>query len=120
MLLAAASKPALDVSANIVSSPTYARDAARRIKELLDSDAPSGVYHVANGGACSWYEFALEIFRQAGRTVEVRPRVETEEAEGIRRPLYTPLASIKLEPLRPWREALRDYLGEEGALAQEG
>jgi dTDP-4-dehydrorhamnose reductase len=120
MILAAKTRPVLDVSANVVSSPTYASDAARKIREILEKDAPSGVYHVANGGACSWYEFALEIFRQAGLAVEVRPRVETEEAEGIKRPLYTPLASVKLEPLRHWREALRDYLGEEGALAKEG
>jgi dTDP-4-dehydrorhamnose reductase len=119
MLHAARTRPALDVSVNVVSSPTYARDAARKIKELLETDVPSGVYHVANGGACSWYEFALEIFRQAGLAVEVRPRVETEEAEGIKRPLYTPLASVKLEPMRHWREALRDYLGEEGVLAKE-
>jgi len=120
MLLAAKTKPALDVSANVVSSPTYARDAARKIKELLEEDAPSGIYHVANSGACSWYDFALEIFRQAGLAVEVRPRVETEEAEGIKRPLYTPLASVKVAPLRHWKEALREYLSEEKVLAKEG
>lgn len=119
MLLAAGSRPALEVSANIVSSPTSARDAARKIRELLERDAPSGIYHVANGGAVSWYEFAREIFRQAGLTVEVRPRQETEEAEGLKRPLATPLASVKGASLRPWTEALRDYLGEEGALAKE-
>ncbi len=77
MLLAAKTKPVLDISANVVSSPTYARDAARKIKELLEKDAPSGVYHVANSGACTWHDFAVEIFRQAGLAVEVRPRVET-------------------------------------------
>ncbi len=120
MLLAARTRPLVEVSANVVSSPTYARDAARKIKELLAKDAPSGIYHVANSGACSWYEFALEIFRQAGVAVEVRPRLEAAEAEGIKRPLYTPLTSAKLEPLRHWKEALTDYLSEEAALAKEG
>ncbi|OGD20680.1 MAG: dTDP-4-dehydrorhamnose reductase [Candidatus Aminicenantes bacterium RBG_16_63_16] len=119
MLLAAKTRPVVEVSANVISNPTYARDAARKIKMLLEEDAPSGVYHIANSGPCSWYEFAREIFRQAGIAVEVKPRTETEEAEGIKRPLFTPLASVKTEPLRHWKEALGDYLGEEADFAKE-
>lgn len=119
MLLAADTRREVEVSVNVISSPTYARDAALRIQELLEVDAPSGIYHIANGGACSWYEFAVEIFAQAGLAVKVRPRQETEDGEGVKRPLSTPLASVKIEPLRPWKAALADYLAEEAALAKE-
>ena len=117
MLEAARTKDRVAVSANIVSSPTYAVDAAARIREILTSGAPPGIYHITNGGACSWHDFAAEIFRRTGASIRLEPRIETPELEGgLRRPLNTALRSLRLPPLRPWQEALGDYLVEEGAL----
>jgi dTDP-4-dehydrorhamnose reductase len=117
MLEAARTKDRIAVSSNIVSSPTYAVDAAVRIREILESGAPSGIYHVSNAGDCSWHDFAAEIFRRIGASIRLDGRIETPEIEGgLRRPLNTALRSVRTTPLRPWREALEDYLEEEGAL----
>ncbi len=114
MLEAARTRPRIAVSSNIVSSPTYAPDAALRIREMLETGIPPGVYHVTNDGQCSWHDFAAEVFAQIGAGIVLEPRIETPELEGgLRRPLRTALRSVKARPLRHWREALRDYLREE-------
>jgi dTDP-4-dehydrorhamnose reductase len=118
MLEAAGTKDRVAVSSNIFLSPTYAPDAAVRIREIFEAGSPPGVYHVTNDGACSWHEFAAEIFRQTGATINLEERIETPELEGgLRRPLYTVLRSLKTRPMRPWQEALENYLKEEGVLA---
>jgi dTDP-4-dehydrorhamnose reductase len=118
MLEAARTKDRVAVSSNIYMSPTYAADAAVRIRELLETGAPPGVYHITNAGACSWHEFAAEIFRLIGSPIRLEERIETPElVGGLRRPLNTALRSVRTSPLRPWREALADYLREEGAIS---
>ena len=120
MLEAARTRDHVAVSSNIFTSPTYARDAAVRIREILEAGFSPGVYHVANDGACSWYEFAAEIFRRTGAAIKLEERIETPELEGgLRRPLYTVLRSLKTWPMRPWQEALGDYLSEEDAASGE-
>jgi dTDP-4-dehydrorhamnose reductase len=114
MLEAARTRDRVAVSSNIFFSPTYAPDAAARVREILEAGSPPGVYHVTNDGACSWHEFAAEIFRRAGAAIKLEARIETPEIEGgLRRPLYSVLRSLKARPLRPWQEALGDYLSEE-------
>jgi dTDP-4-dehydrorhamnose reductase len=119
MLEAARTRDRMAVSSNIFTSPTYARDAAVRICEILEAGFSPGVYHVANDGACSWHEFAAEIFRRTGAAIKLEERIETPELEGgLRRPLYTVLRSLKTRPMRPWQEALGDYLSEEDAASK--
>ncbi|HEX2695810.1 MAG TPA: dTDP-4-dehydrorhamnose reductase [Acidobacteriota bacterium] len=116
MLEAARTKDRVAVSSNIFSSPTYAVDAAVRIREMLEAGAPPGVYHVTNDGECSWHDLAAAVFDEIGAGIALEPRIETPELEGgLRRPLRTALRSLKAKPLRPWREALKDYLEEERA-----
>jgi dTDP-4-dehydrorhamnose reductase len=107
------------VSVNITSSPTYARDAARLVRELVEGVHPPGIYHGSNGGFCTWHEFAVEIFHLIGSGTPVEEIVETEELAGVRRPLYSPIVSIKLPPARSWKEALVEYLRDEGYPLQE-
>jgi len=119
MLEAARTRDRVAVSSNIFTSPTYARDAAVRIREILEAGFSPGVYHVANDGACSWHEFAAEVFRRTGAAIKLEERIETPELEGgLRRPLYTVLRSLKTWPMRPWQEALGDYLREEDAASK--
>jgi dTDP-4-dehydrorhamnose reductase len=114
MLEAARTRSRVAVSSNIFSSPTYAPDAAARIRDILEGGYPPGIYHVSNSGGCSWFEFAAEIFRRTGATIRLEERTETPDIEGgLRRPRYTVLRSIKIPPLRPWQEALADNLAEE-------
>lgn len=112
MLSLARTKPSLQVTSNIICSPTYTYDAALKIKEIIEGNYPSGIYHVVNSGQCSWYEFAREIFRLSGLKVKVEPKEEEATQAGVTRPLYSVLTSRKLKPLRPWPEALKAYLEE--------
>lgn len=107
----------LKVVADQIGSPTYTRDLAFAIRSLVQ-EAPYGTYHVTNDKVCSWYEFAQEIFRQAGIPAKVQPVPSSEYIRPARRPLNSRLSSKSLTQagiplLRPWQEALGDYLREE-------
>ena len=90
-------------------SPTYARDLAEGIAEILDSRL-YGLYHVTNSGSCSWYEFTREIFRLSGIEVEVHPVPSSEYPLPAPRPANGVLSTLGSPELRHWREALADYL----------
>ncbi len=101
-----------------IGTPTYTLDLARLLVDMLQTEA-YGYYHATNeGGFISWYEFACEIFRQAGKKVNVIP-VTTEEY-GISkavRPKNSRLNKAKLLDagfllLPPWQDALARYLKE--------
>jgi dTDP-4-dehydrorhamnose reductase len=100
-------------------TPSYTKDVAAALAELVRTDA-SGVVHVTNAGECSWYVFAVEIFRLAGVSADVRPIPSTEFGAAARRPAYSVLTSDVLanhgvpKP-RSWKEALAAYLVERTA-----
>ena len=99
-----------------IGTPTYTYDLARLLVDMIGTDK-YGYYHVTNeGGYISWYEFTLEIFRQAGYTTKVVP-VTTEEygLSKAARPANSRLDKSKLvemgfEPLPDWRDAVSRYL----------
>jgi dTDP-4-dehydrorhamnose reductase len=103
---------------DIVMSPTWTADAAGLLLDLLARSAPPGIYHCSNEGACSWREFADEIFAQCGLTVRAQPIKSSDVGGRARRPAYSALASERLGSLglraRPWRDALADYLRAKG------
>jgi dTDP-4-dehydrorhamnose reductase len=119
--LAAARRPVRVVDDQVVS-PTSARDLARATYDLLrlaSDERPGyhGLYHITNGGQCSWYEFATAIFAEAELAVDLSPTSSAAFAAAAQRPRFSVLASSRLQrlglpPLRPWREALREYLAE--------
>lgn len=111
MIKRAASQPLLKIVDDEIVSPTYTRDLAEKIVELIEERA-TGTFHVTNSGHCSWYEFAREIFCQLGTEVEIEPVKSTAQVKA-RRPRFSALASQRLDkPLRPWTEALKAYLVE--------
>lgn len=102
-------------------TPTYAADLAEAILEL--AEAEPGIYHFANSGTTSWFEFAEEIARFASELglFEARPRIEAvssaEYKDSVVRPPFSALATEKAavalgRPPRPWQEALRDFMVE--------
>lgn len=102
-----------------ITAPTWARDVAETLARLLPrlraGQAPSGLYHVTNSGACSWYEFARTALELAGVRAEVGAVSTGELGARAPRPAYSVLANARLaalgEPaLRPWRAALEAYL----------
>ncbi len=99
-----------------VGSPTYTVDLANLMLELMQTDK-YGTYHATNAGVCSWYEFAVEIFKQVGMDVKVNPLTSDQFPRPAKRPAYSVLSKKKLEeagltPLRDWKEALAAYLAE--------
>jgi len=105
---AAAGEP-LSVVDDQVISPTAARDMAERVLLLLERDAPPGIYHAANAGRCSWFEFARAVLDLAGLSAEVSRRSSAGDA--VKRPrcsvlLHTTSTALGLPPARSWREAL--------------
>jgi dTDP-4-dehydrorhamnose reductase len=107
---AKAGKP-LKVVSDQVGSPTATLDLARAIRQLLDSEI-EGLFHVANAGACSRYEFARAILDGQAEVMAVRssemPRPAPRPANSSLR--STRWAAAGMAPLRSWQEALSEYL----------
>lgn len=110
----------LRVVCDQIGTPTYTLDLARLLADMIESDK-YGYYHATNeGGYISWYDFACEIFRQAGLPVQV-DAVTTAEygASKAARPFNSRLDKSKLAengftPLPEWKDALSRYLRELG------
>lgn len=103
-----------------VLTPTYAKDLAEKIKELMQTKA-YGLYHITNSGQCSWYEFASKIFELLDLKPDFKPIASAEYGARAPRPAYSVLAHkalqrLGLADLRPWPEALEAYLKEKGHL----
>ena len=101
-----------------IGTPTYTLDLARLLVDMILTDK-YGYYHATNeGGYISWYEFACEIFRQAGKNMHVIPVTTAEYGlSKAARPFNSRLDKAKLtdagfEPLPHWQDALARYLKE--------
>jgi len=93
-----------------LTSPTYAPDLAKRTREIVENHPP-GIYHGANSGVCTWYDFAAEIFKQIGRIDIKLNRVGSDTyPRPAKRPVCSILLNTKLPPARSWQEALSEYL----------
>ncbi len=114
MLNLAAKNSTLKVVNDQIGTPTSTVDLARAIYALLATDA-YGTYHGTCQGQCSWYDFACEIFRQAGTQVKVLPVTTDEFPRPAKRPAYSVLDNYMLrmtigDPMRNWQNALADYI----------
>jgi dTDP-4-dehydrorhamnose reductase len=97
-----------------VLTPTYTWDLANQIKELIKTDN-FGLFHVTSHGACSWFEFAKQIFELLNIKVKIKAVKSEEFPSKVKRPAYSVLKNAKLEKLgidkmRHWKVALKDYL----------
>jgi dTDP-4-dehydrorhamnose reductase len=115
MLRVAGERDSLKVKDDEFISPTYARDLAEGIAGIIEAGR-YGLYHLTNAGSCSWYEFTREIFRLAGVETEVVPIPGSEYPLPAARPANGVLSSLGSPELRPWSEALADYLEREDVL----
>jgi dTDP-4-dehydrorhamnose reductase len=113
ILQAANSQPELKVVADQIGSPTYTKDLASAIRELVRLDA-HGILNITNSGTCSWFEFAKETLQRAGRSTPVLPITSAEAGRPARRPAYSVLSPKASSTcgiaLRSWQEALQAYL----------
>ncbi len=106
----------LKVVSDQVGCPTYAKDLAKAIKEIIDKKSEKyGIYHVTNKGEVSWYEFAKKIFEIKKIEIKVNPCTSEEFPRPAPRPHYSVLNNQKwinagFTPLRNYEEALKEYL----------
>lgn len=116
MLRLGKERGAVSVVDDQIGSPTYTFDLARLVVDMIQSDK-YGVYHATNEGICSWYEFACEIFKQAGLHVEVTPVDSTQFPAKAKRPSNSRMSKGELDKngfdrLPTWQDALSRYLKE--------
>ena len=101
-----------------IFSPTYTRDLAAKIAQLINTEY-YGIFHITNKDACSWYEFAREILRLTGSKTPVTPITSDQYPQKAKRPNFSVLDNYHLrllgmDDMRPWPEALAEYLKEKG------
>ena len=102
------------VVTDISFSPSYTLHVAQAIRRIVERGA-YGIYHVTNGGACTWHEFAVEILRQAGLGADVAQTTSGEFPTLAKRPKYSPLAHVaserlELPPMPRWQDGVAAYL----------
>ncbi|RCW47567.1 dTDP-4-dehydrorhamnose reductase [Paenibacillus prosopidis] len=114
MLNIASERDRVKVVADQIGSPTYTRDLAAFLLELVETDY-YGIFHASNSGSCSWFEFAKAIFEESGMNILVEPCTTADFPRPALRPAYSVMdqSAIRiygLQTLRPWKEALSEYL----------
>lgn len=116
MLRLGKERGAVSVVNDQIGSPTYTYDLAKLVLDMIQSDK-YGTYHATNEGICSWYEFACEIFKQAGMNVQVTPVSSDEFPTKAKRPCNSRMDKTELDRngfdrLPTWQDALHRYLKE--------
>lgn len=120
MITKAKKNEPLSVVDDMWMTPTYTKDAAKVMQEIIEKRLPFGIYHASNQGRCTWFQFAQEIMRLAGLTSTLKPIETSQQQTKARRPAFSVLRSKKLQTYgiqaREWKEALADYMVEKGHL----
>jgi len=91
-------------------SPTYAPDLADFTRQLVEQNLPYGIYHGANSGSCTWFEWAKEIFNILESGPKIMAVSGSEFPRPAKRPMYSELINTKTKLQRSWQEALKEYL----------
>ena len=101
---------------DIYMSPTYTKDLAAMLSEIVENNLPFGIYHVSNEGSCSWFEFAKNILNFLGTNTQIEPVKSKDFNKKAKRPKRTVLANTKIESLglkmRTWESALEEFISK--------
>ncbi len=96
---------------------TYSPDLARATRKMIEANLKAGIYHVVNEGAATWYEGVKELYNLLRLDAEIIPVASEEFPRPAPRAASSVLVNTKLDksiaPLRPWQEALKEYLKKE-------
>ncbi len=105
-------RPKLKIVNDQFGKPTYTKDLAQATNDLLGKKAPFGTYHLVNEPATSWYEFAKKIIelKYPQSKKAIIPVASEEFPRPAKRPHYSILLNTKRPRLRPWQDALGEYL----------
>ena len=133
-------KDSLSIINDQIGSPTYTGDLVEIIRQIIRAQdlglrasvisqnlnpktqnlspkpqVPYGLYHFSGTGACSWYDFAKEIFKQTNTKIKLNPVTSDQYPQKAKRPAYSYMDKSKIEKalgvlVRPWQEMLAEYL----------
>jgi dTDP-4-dehydrorhamnose reductase len=114
MLRLSQTRDTLSLVSDQQGRPTFTTDLAATVIALLSIPA-TGIFHVANSGSCTWFDFAQEVFRQTKRSITLHPILTEQYPTPAQRPAYSVMAETRLEqlgipPLPAWQDALARYL----------
>ena len=103
-----------------VGSPTWTVHLAEGLVELAERRGDVGILHATGGGACSWYDLAVEVFDRAGVRCRVLPTTSDRFPRPARRPAYSVLGTERDEApvLPPWQDGVAAYLSEKAVVAR--
>jgi dTDP-4-dehydrorhamnose reductase len=97
-----------------VVSPSYVPDVVRTVRQMINVDAPFGLYHAVSSGYCTWLELALEIGSALGVDLRVTGVPADAVPSATRRPRFCALSNEKTAALVPggetWQEAVHRYV----------
>ncbi|MFH1744670.1 MAG: dTDP-4-dehydrorhamnose reductase [bacterium] len=110
MLDLAGKREFLDLVDEEKSCFTYTPDLARATRDLIESKKGSGIYHLTNSSACTWYEAGCELFKIAGKDIKINKITGDKLPRPAKRPKNSVLLNTKLDNLRDYKEALEEYL----------
>lgn len=113
MLKLSSEQDTLNVVFDQIGTPTYAKDLARVIYDIIENDklGEQGTYHFSNEGVCSWYDFAKEIAGLSGSVCDIRPCHSDEFPSKAVRPHFSVLDKTKVKEtfgirIPHWKESL--------------
>lgn len=114
MLQLGETRDEINVVNDQIGSPTYTLDLSVLLVDMLETEK-YGFYHATNEGLCTWYEFAAEIFKQAGMDVKVNPVDSSQFPAKAKRPSNSRMDKSKLDAngfkrMPAWQDALKRYL----------
>lgn len=112
MLNLSQDKKDLTVVNEELSCFTYTPDLAAATKRLWEIEAPYGIYHLVNEGACTWLDGAKTLFDLKKMDVNIRAIRSENLLRAARRPKFSVLKNTKIKKMRNWREALNEYLNK--------
>ena len=116
MLKLAETRSEISVVSDQIGSPTYSKDLAEFIINLVKTNQ-YGIYHGVNEGYCSWYEFAKAIFEKAGIEIKINPISTEEYPTKAKRPLNSRLLKDNtdktgIKRLPHWEDAISRFIEE--------
>ena len=114
MLRLGAERDEVTVVSDQRGGPTWTGHLAAALIEVAEREGDVGLFHASAAGSCSWYEFAVEIFSQAGVDCRVLSATSDMLDRPAPRPAFSVLVTEREHPilLPEWQEGLRDYLAE--------
>jgi dTDP-4-dehydrorhamnose reductase len=123
MIRLAGERDQLSVVFDQTGCPTYARDLAKAILQIIQAEINQkgiprhDIFHFSSQGMCSWYEFARSIMNLTGEKCSIKPVLSKDYSTKAKRPRYSVMSKAKIMaaydiPVPHWKDSLKDCIQE--------